>query len=72
MPIYLTLKRGPKLYVEYARWARPDSRLPRPWLEVRRERGELLFWFGRWHGIYTPRRWSPDKRGMLNGARRAT
>ena len=67
MPIYLTLKRGPKLYVEYARWARPG-----PWLEVRRERGELLFWFGRWHGIYTTRRWSPDKRDMLNGARRAT
>ena len=67
MPIYLTLKRGPKLYVEYARWARPGS-----WLEMRREHGELLFWLGRWHGIYTPARWSPDKRGMLNGARRAT
>ena len=39
----------------------------RSWFEVRREHGELLFWLGRWHGIYTPARWSPDKRGMLNG-----
>ena len=68
MPIYLTLRRGPKLYVEYA----PVGAAPASWFEVRRERGELLFWLGRWHGIYTPARWSPDKRGMLNGGRRAT
>jgi hypothetical protein len=79
MPIYLTLKRGPKLYVEYARWAQPELRSgswpglwSRSWFEVRREHGELLFWLGRWHGIYTPARWSPDKRGMLNGGGRAT
>jgi hypothetical protein len=71
MPIYLTLRRGPKLYVEYARWAQPDLRLG-SWFEVRREHGELLFWLGRWHGIYTPARWSPDKRGVLNGGRRTT
>ncbi|UEM21050.1 hypothetical protein JL100_028990 [Skermanella mucosa] len=75
MPIYLTLKRGPKLYVEYARWTRPGA-WPGTWIEVRRERGELLLWLGRWHAIYTPARWSPGKagtsRGVLNGGSRPT
>ena len=71
MTIFLTLNRGPKLYVEYARWAGGQDR-PGPWFEIRRDRGELLLWFGRWHAIYTPARWSPEQwspedGGMLNG-----
>ncbi|WP_155524515.1 hypothetical protein [Oleisolibacter albus] len=58
MSLFISLGKGPKLFIEVARWAEA----PRG-LQVRRENGEVLFWLGRVHLIYTPARWRPAVRG---------
>lgn len=64
MSFFVSLGRGPKLYIELARWAS----VPRG-LQVRRENGELLVWLGRLHVIYTPARWRPVARGPTDYGR---
>ncbi|GFZ95966.1 hypothetical protein GCM10011497_28090 [Elstera cyanobacteriorum] len=66
MPLFLSVPRGPKLYVEFARWSVPTGALR--WAEMRRENREVLIWFGRLHIIYTPPRWLP---GLSAGLGRA-
>lgn len=58
MSLFIGRPKGPKLFIEFARWA--DS--PRG-LHVCRENGEILVWLGRVHLIYTPARWRPVVRG---------
>ncbi len=58
MSVLLSLGKGPKLFLEVARWAET----PRGF-HVRRENGETLVWLGRVHLIYTPACWRPAVRG---------
>lgn len=62
MSFFVSLGRGPKLFVELAHWADRGADGSRG-CEMRRENGETLIWLGRLHLIYTPGRWRPVARG---------
>lgn len=62
MSFFMSLGRGPKLFIELAHWADRGAVGLRG-CEVRRENGETLIWLGRLHMIYTPGRWRPVARG---------
>lgn len=68
MSLFISLGRGPKLFIELARWADHSRSAPRGY-DVRRENGELLIWLGRFHLIYTPARWRPAARGPTRHGR---
>ncbi|HET8727700.1 MAG TPA: hypothetical protein VFO41_09340 [Alphaproteobacteria bacterium] len=63
---FLKLIGGGQVYIEFARWARPDR-----WFEARIEGRELILWFGRLCLIYTPRSWSPREGSLPDGRQRA-
>ncbi len=62
MSFFFSVAKGPKLFVELARWADHGAPGGRRY-DLRRENGELLIWLGRLHLIYTPARWRPPARG---------
>lgn len=70
MSLFMSLGRGPKLFIELARWADQSSRSGRA-CDVRRENGELLIWLGRVHLIYTPAQWRPVARGPTSNDRQS-
>lgn len=56
MGMFFKLVGGRQLYLERASWARPDT-----FFHLRREGREWIIWIGRWHGIYTPADWAPER-----------